>query len=157
MAQGRKAIPSKIVNLRGGTAHTHRPPRSLEPMPPEEMPDCPSHLDKEAKKEWKRVGVILQNIGLMTQLDMAVLAGYCKSYSQWVEATLEVQARGMVYKKVDGTPGLNPYLRIANDAYDRMMKAAVLIGLSPSSRVNLKVEKPKEKDKASLFRAKKKG
>ena len=156
--KGRKATPSKILQLRGGTAHSHKKPRSdHEPKPPEKMPRCPSHLDKEARSEWRRCGKILKSIGLMTDLDMAVFAGYCDAFSQWGKATIEVQKMGMVYKKTDGTPGLNPYLRVVREAYKRMMQAAVLLGLSPSSRVNLKVEKPKPKGKAELFMARKNG
>ena len=85
-----------------------------------------------------------------------MFAGYCDAYSQWAGATKKVNTTGMVYKKPDGTPALNPYLRVAREAYDRMMKAAVLLGLSPSSRASLKVEKPKTKSKAEKFMAKKK-
>lgn len=157
MAKGRKSIPSKIIQLRGGSAYTHRPERDQEPTPPEKMPRCPAHLNKAARREWKRAGKILQQIGLMTDLDMAVLAGYCDAFAQWAEATIKVQETGLVYKKADGTPGLNPYLRVAREAYDRMMKAAVLIGLSPSSRANLKVEKPKQQSRAQEFRERKNG
>jgi len=151
MGKGRKSTPSRILELRGGTSHSHKKPRDQEPQPPESMPDIPDHLDKEARKEWKRCGDILQSVGLMTELDMAVFAGYCDSFSQWGKATKEVQKMGMVYKKTDGTPGLNPYLRVAREAYQRMMQAAVLLGLSPSSRASLKVEKPKQLDAADEF------
>ncbi len=151
MAKGRKSIPSKIIELRGGVRHTHKKPRDQEPQPPEKMPECPAHLDEQARIEWKRCGDILQSIGLMTELDMAVFAGYCDAFSQWGKATEEIHKMGMVYKRADGTPGLNPYLRVAREAYDRMMKAAVLLGLSPSSRASLKVEKPKVIDPAEAF------
>ena len=157
MSKGRKSIPSKIINLRGGTSHTHRPPRDQEPTPPERMPPCPKHLDHGARKEWRRAGKVLQSAGLMTDLDMAVFAGYCQFYSEWAAATVEVQVKGLVYKKPDGSPGLNPHLRIGREAYDRMMKAAVLIGGSPASRVGLKVEKQKPKSKAESFRERKSG
>lgn len=166
--RGRKAIPSKVINLRGGTRHTHEKPREAEPEPPEKMPACPKHLDNRARIEWRRAGKILQDIGLMTELDMAVFAGYCDAFSQWAEATIKVQETGLVYAKgakkdpetgktVGGEPQLNPYLRVAREAYDRMMRAAVLLGLSPSSRVNLKVNKPKPQSKAEAFRASKNG
>jgi len=155
--KGRKAIPSKILNLRGGTSHSHKKARENEPDPPSKMPKCPDHLDAEAKAEWTRAGDILESVGLMTGLDMAVLAGYCDAYSQWAKSTLKVQEMGMVYQKQDKTPALNPYLRVARESYDRMIKAAVLLGLSPSSRVNLKVEKPRKKNKAELFMLSKDG
>ena len=157
MAKGRKKIPSKIIEMRGGSDLTHRPRNTQEPTPPEKMPRCPAHLDKRARTEWKRAGKILQSIGLMSELDMAVLAGYCQSYSEWIAATEKVQEMGMVYKKADGTPGLNPYLRVSRESYDRMIKAAVLIGMSPSSRANLKVEKPKQQSRAESFRSRKNG
>ena len=155
--KGRKSTPSNILQLRGGTAHSHRPPRDAEPRPPEKMPPCPKHLDKMARKEWRRAGKVLQTIGLLTDLDMAVLAGYCDGYSQWAEATAQVQKGGTVYKRPDGSPGLSPYLRVAREAYDRMMKAAVLIGMSPSSRASLRVEKPKPKGKVESFMGRKSG
>lgn len=156
--KGRKAIPSKITELRGGTKHTHKKPRSdQEPKPAEKMPACPKHLDVEAQVEWHRAGGILQQVGLMTELDMAVLAGYCQSYSEWARATIEIPTKGPVWLGKDGIPRLNPWLRVAKEAFERMMKNAVLLGLSPSSRVNLKVENPKPKGKAELFMARKNG
>lgn len=149
--KGRKAIPSKIIELRGGTKHTHKKPRNQEPQPPEKMPKCPKHLNKAARKEWRRCGKLMQSIGIMTDLDMAVFAGYCDAFSQWAEATDKVHTAGMVYQRPNKTLGLNPYLRIAREAYDRMIKAAVLLGLSPSSRVSLKVEKPKQLDAGDEF------
>lgn len=166
MTKGRKAIPSKIIDIRGGTAHTHRPPRNQEPQPPEKMPHCPKHLNKEARKEWRRAGKILQSIGLLTEIDRMIFAAYCEAYSRWIEATLKVQEMGMVYAKgavldpdtkkmVGGEPRLNPYIRIAREAFDQMIRAGTQIGLSPSSRAMLKVERPKPKSKAQEFRDRK--
>jgi len=152
MAKGRKSIPSKIIDLRGGTAHTHKKPRDQEPRPPEKMPECPEHLDEQARIEWKRCGDVMQSIGLMTELDMAVLAGYCQAFSEWARATTEVPKQGPVWVDPNtGLPKINPWLRVAREAYDRMMRAAVLLGLSPSSRATLKVEKPKAPDAGDEF------
>ena len=166
MSKGRKATPSKILQLRGGTAHSHRPPRIQEPQPPEKMPSCPKHLNKEARKEWRRAGKILQSIGLLTEIDRMIFAAYCEAYSRWIEATLKVQEMGMVYAKgavldpetkkmIGGEPRLNPYIRIAREAFDQMIRAGTQIGLSPSSRASLKIEKPKPKSKAQEFRDRK--
>jgi len=54
-------------------------------------------------------------------------------------------------------PIINPYFKIANDASDRMLKAAVELGITPSSRSRVKAT-PKEKqsegekDKNRFFR-----
>ena len=146
--KGRKKIPTKIIDIMGGSRYTHRPPRTNEPMPPEKMPACPAHLDQEAKKEWTRTGKLLMDVGLLTDLDRSVLAAYCDAYSRWVAATKKCQEVGMVFQRRDGTPVLNPYLRIARESYDQMLKAGTLIGMSPSSRASLKVEQPKKKQNA---------
>jgi len=57
---------------------THRPPRTDEPKPPAAIPKCPRHLDKEAKKEWRRMVKELEPLGILTRLDKAVLARYCQ-------------------------------------------------------------------------------
>lgn len=92
--KGRKAIPNKILELRGGSAHTHRPPRS-EPAAPAKMPTCPSHLCKESKTEWRRVVKILDSIGLLTELDRSTLSEYCEAYGKWVVLKREL---GMLQK-----------------------------------------------------------
>jgi len=161
--KGRKSIPSKIIQLRGGTKHTHQPPRDQEPQPPEKMPSCPRHLDKEARKEWRRAGKILQAIGLMTELDRAVFAGYCQAWSSWVRACVELAKSGPVYVrkdedgKSDRIPRHNPWSRVMREADEAWTKKAVLLGLSPSSRASLKVSKPKTQNKAQKFRDSKNG
>jgi P27 family predicted phage terminase small subunit len=162
MAKGRKAIPTNIINLRGGSAITHRPPRDAEPRPPEKMPRCPSHLDDFARREWRRAAKILGPIGLLTEIDMMIFAAYCEAYSRWVYANTKAAETGMVYvegakkdpstgKMVGGIPRLNPYLRIAREAYDQMIKAGMQIGMSPVSRATLKVEKPAQADPREAF------
>ena len=36
--RGRKPLPSNIIDIRGGSKFTHRPPRSGEPKPPALIP-----------------------------------------------------------------------------------------------------------------------
>ena len=76
--RGRKPLPSKVIELKGGSKHTHRPPRTGEPKPPSGIPLCPKHLDKEARKIWKKTAKILSPVGIITKIDVAVLARYCQ-------------------------------------------------------------------------------
>ena len=59
------------------------------------------HLDKDAKKEWRRAGKVLQAIGLMTDLDMAVFASYCKKYGQWASLCRELKMIDNIIKSQD--------------------------------------------------------
>ena len=155
MAKGRKRIPTKIHQLRGFPGK--RQPNALEPKPPPGMPECPSHLDELAKAEWARVYSVVEDMELITRLDMAALAGHCHWYSVWVQSSIKVHELGMVYKRKDGTPAHNPYVRTSGEAYDRMLKADVLLGFTPSSRSGLKVNKKDEKSKVHEFMKKKHG
>jgi len=98
--KGRKAIPNKILELRGGSAHTHRAPRN-DPVISAKIPICPAHLDKESKKEWRRVVKILDAIGLMTELDRSILAEYCEAYGKWVTLKHELVAIQEINTKND--------------------------------------------------------
>lgn len=212
--KGRKAIPNKIIELRGGTAHTHKKPRNGEASAPAKKPTCPAHLCNESKKEWRRVVKILDSIGLLTELDRSILAEYCEAYGKWVvlkselDMTKKIDAdngcilkgatrrveqyrseskrwrnamdknsKGLVYKKENGEPAFSPYLRLEREAADKLMKventikreirdtedrllkAGTLIGMSPSSRASLSIQKNNSKatDKTELFRMMKHG
>lgn len=154
---GRKRKPTILHLLEGGRKKTHRPLPENEPHPPAEIPKCPRHLDKEARKEWRRMAKELGPLGLLTGLDKAVFASYCQAWSTWVAATLKVQEVGMVVKASTGTPMMNPYLPIVNKANEQMMKALVEIGMSPSSRSRVKVPNEKPKSKIESFMGRKNG
>lgn len=65
-----------------------------------EVPTAPKHLGPEAKKEWKRITPILEELGLISGLDRAALALYCQTAGRLAE--LETAFNGMVDLKVAG-------------------------------------------------------
>lgn len=168
--KGRKATPNKILELRGGSSCSHRPERK-DPDLPSVIPSCPEHLDEEARKEWDRITKVLDSIGLITDLDRATLAAYCEAYSRWAQATIKIREMGMIFaegRQVDkegkvikpGIPKANPYIKIARDAYDQMVKTGSLFGMSPSSRASLSIHNQaasQATDKTELFRKMKNG
>lgn len=50
-----------------------------------EIPTPPKHLVGAARKEWKRITPLLEELGLISGLDVAALALYCQSYGRLVE------------------------------------------------------------------------
>ena len=150
--RGRKPLPSKIIDIRGGSKLTHRPPRYGEPNPPSNIPKCPVHLDKEARQEWRRMVKDLKPLGVLTNLDKAVFAIYCETFSTWAKATQKIQELGMIRITKNGFAEQNPYFPIANKAKEQMMKALIELGMTPSSRSRVKVsEQPKEENKKERF------
>lgn len=59
-----------------------------------EVPSAPSYLGKEAKKEWKRITPILEELGLISGLDRTALGLYCQAVGRLHE--LEMAFNGEV-------------------------------------------------------------
>jgi P27 family predicted phage terminase small subunit len=116
------------------------------------MPKCPPWLDKEAKKEWRRMVKELAETGIITIIDRSALARYCDNFSKWMEAEKQLQKMPMVKFNKAGFSEINPYFRVANKAKEMMMKDLVELGMTPSSRSRVKVsEPPKEKSAKERF------
>jgi hypothetical protein len=62
-----------------------RPLPKDEPQPDPAIPEKPDYLDAEASKEWDRIVPELERLGLLTQLDRAMLVSYCQAWSAVVE------------------------------------------------------------------------
>lgn len=67
-----------------------------------EIPSAPKHLGIEARKEWKRITPLLEDLGLISGLDRAALSLYCQSVGRMAE--LETAFNGMVNRLMDGSP-----------------------------------------------------
>lgn len=59
-----------------------------------EIPSAPKHLGQEARKEWKRITPLLEELGLISGLDRAALALYCQAVGRLSE--LEIAFNGKV-------------------------------------------------------------
>lgn len=129
-----------------------------EPKPEKGIPSVPAHLSDEAKVEWGRVANSLNNLGVLTMIDRAVLAAYCQAYADWVEAEEQLRRYGKVVKspikttkrtkqgtgdRVEETSGgfpmQSPFLPIRNRALELMHKFAVEFGMTPASRSRIVV------------------
>jgi P27 family predicted phage terminase small subunit len=135
---------SSVVRLITGNAGK-RPINQHEPQPRHEMPRCPSHLDAEARREWKRVAPELHALGLLTVLDADALAVYCACWSHWVAAERHLEEHGLVIER-NGVRRPSPYVKIALDAQRMMVLMAGEFGMTPLSRQRIKVAPPPEPD-----------
>ena len=130
--KGRKPLPTAVKLFRGNPGK--RRLNSAEAKPPIGPPDCPKHLDKTARQEWKRVAGLLSEAGLLTQVDRAALACYCTAYGRWVEAEKQVKQFGtVILSPTKKFPMKSPYLSTAESAMEQMRKFLVEFGMTPSS------------------------
>ena len=154
MPAGRKPIPSSLKLLNGNPGK--RPLPANEPKPPPLAPKCPAWLHKDAKKEWKRIAPQLERLGLLSELDMTALAGYCQSYARYKEAEEFITQHGTTYeiheRSRDGTlrqdekgePVLRcmqqwPQVSIANKALIQIRAFCAEFGFTPSARARMSV------------------
>ena len=133
MAQrGRKPKPTALKQLEGNPGG--RPLNKYEPKPEKKAPRCPSWLEDEAKKEWKRMAKVLETMGLLTEMDMAAFAGYCQAYARWREAEEFLTQHGSMVRTPNGYLQQVPQVSIAQTNMKIMLKFCEQFGLTPSAR-----------------------
>jgi len=135
--RGRLPKPTAIKIAEGNPGKRRLNER--EPQPDAGLPECPDHLDAEARNEWGRIGRALSELGLLTKVDRAALAAYCQLWSRWVDAEIKVRENGMVVTTAQGNLIQNPYLGVCNTCLKLLRQYLVEFGLTPSSRCRLSV------------------
>lgn len=138
--RGRKPKPTSLKLLQGNPGK--RPINGREPQPPSSLPTCPSHLSPTAKAEWKRLAKVLNEIGVLTQVDRTVMAAYCQAYGRWVEAEKKLQETPAILKTPAGYIQQSPWLSISNKQMELMAKFMAELGLTPASRSRLAIKVP---------------
>ena len=98
--RGRKPKPTALKVLEGNPGH--RPLNKKEPMLKGRLPRCPDWLEDDAKKEWKRLGKVLAEMGMLTNLDMMAFAGYCQAYARWKGAEEFITQHGDMVRTPNG-------------------------------------------------------
>ena len=136
--RGRKPTPTAIKELEGNPGK--RPLNTKEPKPVKKAPSCPKWLEPEAKKEWRRLAKQMEQIGILTEVDMAAFAGYCQAYARWKEAEEFITQHGSIVKTPSGYWQQVPQVSIAQTYLKIMNRFAEQFGLTPSSRSRIIAE-----------------
>jgi len=159
-ARGPQPLPANVHMLRGNPSKKSAAELFDEFNPAVEIPNAPSWIWPEAKKEWKRLGAELERYGLISKLDRAALVLYCQAWARlvWAETMLsramkvaeerriEAEARGEEWKGGDGimVPSPNGSLVYSHHWVVQRRAAQEVhwylqsFGLSPSSRSRVK-------------------
>jgi len=164
---GRRPKPIALRILEG----SNKRPIPQTPMPTPVAPTCPDWLTALAKTEWARVVPELDAIGLLTQCDMAVLAGYCQSYARWQQAEMVIETEGMTYEALVVHPDdkahkggdqpevlsttwkPRPEVAIARAEKQAMLRYMTELGLTPSSRARIVLKGERVDEDGSLLDA----
>ena len=130
--RGRKPTPTAIKELEGNPGK--RKLNENEPKPKKKAPSCPKWLEPEAKKEWRRLSKQMEQIGILTEVDMASFAGYCQAYARWKEAEEFITQHGTIVKTPSGYWQTVPQVSIAQTYLKIMNRFCEQFGLTPASR-----------------------
>lgn len=143
MKPGPRPLPSNVHYLRGNPSKKPLAELSDDFSPDIELPKCPQHLGREAKKEYQRLGLELERYGLMSKLDRNALAMAAVEWARhvWAEEKIEELNRkdeagekGLVDKTPSGYKQQSVYLQISRKAMEIYLKFAAEFGLTPSAR-----------------------
>lgn len=148
--RGRKPKPTHLKIVQGTAQPCRMNPN--EPVLDVAQPGPPEGLSAAARKHWPVVCERLAIAGVMTAMDVDALEGYCEQYARWRQAMTEVEKHGAVVLAANGSPVVSPWVSIANQSFDRMVKAQVEFGMTPSSRTRVSAAKkePPKKGFAAL-------
>ncbi len=107
---------------------------------PPGVPTKPIWLIGEASDEWDRVIPILDSTGLLSLLDRAVVADYCRIWGDICRVSEELTAAPSITEgRRDRGPTKNVLWSILNGLRQRFDKKCELLGLAPAPRGRLDV------------------
>ena len=84
----------------------------------------------------------LEQLGILTEVDMAAFAGYCQAYARWKEAEEFISKHGTIVKTPSGYWQQVPQVSIAQSYLKIMNRFCEQFGLTPSSRSRITADKP---------------
>ena len=76
----------------------------------------------------------LEQLGILTEIDMAAFAGYCPAYARWKDAEEFITKHGTIVKTPSGYWQQVPQVSIAQTYLKIMNRFCEQFGLTPSAR-----------------------
>ena len=143
---GRPRKPTNLKVVQGTT----RPDRLTknEPIVPLSIPKCPSFLNAEGKRYWKKTAEQLDEAGLIGSTDGAMFALHCDSFGRYEQISRGLQTlEDLVIETPNGAQQQAALWQIRNKLWEQVQKSATEFGLSPASRCKISLpEKPKQEE-----------
>ena len=144
--------PSALEKLQGNPGK--RKPNKKEPKPDSGIPPVPRWLDGVAKYFFKEVGIVLDDMHVLTKADKKALELAADAYSEYREARQFIQKNGHTYESHTKWGILikqYPQVKIASDAWRRCSDMLKQFGLTPSTRTGVQMRPETELDPMEEF------
>lgn len=169
---GRRGPPKKLTELKllQGTPGGRHKLNKAEPKPPKVRKAKPSfHLNKEAKRIFKRAAEHLEKLGILTEVDLSALTRYADIFAKWLQAKDFIEQKGLAYAVFEyQTPEERkegkekrlkhmqqfPHVNIYRAYGAELTRLEMQFGMTPSARASLSVQPlsdPKDSIGEKLF------
>ncbi len=130
--------PTQLRALEGGRSHSLEKPEDLlakEPKPRAVNPDPPKELSTQAKKIWKKLAPRMSQLGLLTEVDLALFGVLCNEQALILKCLKELKEPELF----QGHEKQGRILEIYRKASADLLKVSKEFGLTPRGRVGLVV------------------
>lgn len=136
-AKGQAARSTMAAALIGGPG-AEPMPRGIAAMAPHKPPT----ISERAAAHWDAIVATCGAVpGLLTEMDRTLLYLHCEAYAAWIAAKEAVEKSGMTQVVSEGgTEGLRPEVMAMHAAWDRVLKSAKEMGLTPAARSAIRVD-----------------
>lgn len=134
MPRSRKVVSLQTRHNTKAETEARRREESIVTLPSDQLVSPPSYLrGKEARREWRRVVPLLEQIGVFGNLDKSNLAAYCYNYGEWVELIRKRSTLSITdpedYKILQA---IDKQIKVHEDQFRRFGSAC---GMDPSGRL----------------------
>ena len=97
----------------------------------------PTDIEKEAKNYMTNVVNMLEDNGLMEDVDTAALTMLARNYSMFIKASKQLEIDGLTVTSDRGNIAPQPAIKIAKDAQIQAMKVMEKFGLTAKDRTKI--------------------
>lgn len=145
--RGPKKKPHQLKIIQGTARKDRTNTSAPNPNLLNKIPPCPARFNARAKVIWKTVCTNLNDLNLLTDVDVHMVEEYVYWKEMSERAEKELKENGEVCEFVNKANQTyiteSPWLAIKQKASDRVLKIGVQFGFTPSSRSDIKAP-PKE-------------
>lgn len=97
----------------------------------------PKDIEKEAKEYMTNVIKMLEENGVMKDVDTAALTMLARNYSMFIKASKQLELEGLTVTSDRGNIAPHPAIKIAKDAQIQAMKVMEKFGLTAKDRTKI--------------------
>ena len=139
---GRRKVPVALHIARGNPSGLTKAELTAEPQPICDLDASTpysAHLSPGARAIFGEL-VREAPAGLLKSTDAGVALAFAVSLDRWLVAQSRIEAGNMLVKAAGHHSGyrMNPYIRIASEALNEMLRCAEMIGCTPMARARLR-------------------